>query len=201
MKLMILKKTIIRVLGTALFLFTTFSILLLSIIRASFENISKADNLETSRTIPIEITIRYPNNDSEVFLYKIPHARITANHPFYIFKTIREHYWLTFSKGYYAKSKMALFLGDKKISESIILFKEGKVDLATSTAKDAFDKLEYAQFLFDKSGKIKSDELQLKIARAGITYQQILKSNYVKNDNLNNLIGKINAWNESQNHR
>jgi hypothetical protein len=181
-----------------LFFIFTFFLCLISFIRASFTNITENNNMNLSRTIPLSITYIKPDGRSVIFVYKIPSSRVKINNPLYFFKRVRDYYWLVFSKEYLAKSEMSLFLGDKKFSESIQFLKINQPKYAIISIERSFDKLQYAQYLFGKTGLPKEHELQQKIIQAGLAYEITLKSFCSNNNQINQLINEIKNWNDNQ---
>lgn len=176
----------------------TFFLCLISIIRTSFTDITKNNNMDLSRTIPLSITYLKPNGQSIIFIYKIPGSKVKVNNPLYFLKRLRDYYWLVFSKGYLAKSEISLFLADKKFSESTQFLKINQSKYSVISTSQAFDKLQYAQYLFGKTGLPKEHELQQEIIQAGLAYEEILKS-FCSNDNqLNQLTNQIENWNDNQ---
>jgi len=180
------------------FLVFTFVLCLISFTRASFIDITNNNNMDLARTIPFSVTYLKPDGQSMIYIYKVPGSKVKVNNPLYILKRIRDYYWLVFSKGYLAKAQMSLFLADKKFSESTQFLKTNQLKYTIVSVKQAFDKLQYAQYLFGKTDLPKDHELQQKIIQAGLVYEEVLKSFCSNNSQLNQLINQIENWNDNQ---
>ena len=94
--------------------------------------------------------------------------------------------------------RVALLLADKRMIEADGLWKKGKNSLATATANEAMNKLEYADYLSDP----KDGQLRKQIILAGFAYREILtrsdKIEGIKSQNWANLIKRVDDWNTQQ---
>jgi len=180
-----------------------FSILYLSIIRASLEVMTKDNNENRLRVEPIEFLLD-KKDGPEKNVYKLPEVKTLPNSPLYSIKESRDFMWVLFSHDPLAKSKIILLIADKKMTESIALSKEGCYKLALDTSEEAINKLKYADrtVLDIKKESIESRQFKNEIIKAGLAYKQVLiKINLEKKmdqDKYNKIIIDLDKWNEEK---
>lgn len=153
-----------------------FTILFISIARASLEIASSKDLNRDIRKVEIEVEAR-----GERFTYKLPQARTLPDDPAYVFKRVRDWLWINFAANAMEKSDIALFIADKKMAETQVMLSRGKIELALSTSRDAINKLKYARSLH------RTDQIYY----AGWAYAKILQ-------NYNQKIQELDEWNSRQ---
>lgn len=153
-----------------------FTVLFISIARASLEIASSKELNSEVRKMEIEVDIK-----GEKFIYKFPQARTLPDDPTYFFKKIRDFLWLNFAGSPSSKSDVALFIADKKMAEAQVLLSKNKTDLALATSREALNKLKYARSIHY------SDQ----IYRAGWAYEKILA-------NYNQKLEELDEWNTKQ---
>ena len=136
--------------------------------------------------------------------YTLPNVSTLPTSPFYGFKVVRDYLWLLFSPDPLAKSKMALFIGDKNVAEMYALIKGQRQNEALQAAIMAKNRLYESGEWLDKSNgpfeerrKVQSD-----LFRAGLAYRQMVESLKSLFDldqiKYSVLIKQLDDWNQKQ---
>jgi hypothetical protein len=100
---------------------SAFGILYISFTRAGLEKVNDDERYDRLRNI----SISYQQKETGSWqCYKLPESRILSNNPIYFFKKIRDNLWIQFSRNPIDKSRITLLVADKKISETITLYKK-----------------------------------------------------------------------------
>ena len=180
-------------------------VLFISLAKASLQIWAVEDVQNQLRTKPIDFVITYTDGSTESGSYKLPEIKTLPTSPLYTLKTARNYLWLRLTKGEFDRSKMALLIADKNMTEAQILFsnKESKSGLLSSV--EAIDKLKYAynEINDTKIDNIEVNQLKSQIVKAGYAYKVVLeKSKDTLNpDNkteYNKIIKDLEKWNEER---
>lgn len=157
------------------------------------------DNGENKlRVNPIQYSIKSEGGE-DVYVYKLPEVRVLPTNPLYIFKKIRDYFWVGFSHNPEEKAEVLLLLADKKMAETMVLEKKNNFKAALDTSEEALDKLKYADRTISraKNKDIKMRELEKQIIRAGNAYKFILTDNKENNFNetkYQKIIKELEEW-------
>ena len=179
-----------------------FGVLFISLAKASLQIWAVEDTENQLRTKPVEFIITHDNGSTESGSYKLPEIKTLPTSPLYSIKTARNYLWLELARGSVNKSKMALLIADKKMTEAQILFETNKSKSGLVSSADAIDKLKYA---YDEIREVKSDDIeanQLKseIIKAGHAYSEVIKQaektlNQDNKPNYEQIVRDIENWN------
>lgn len=193
-----------RILYSLCALMAGFLVLFLSMARVGLEIMAQENNEGKLRVNPVSFVLKSNDGSDEMITYKLPQTGILPDHPLYPFKRLRDWLWITFSSNPKNKSKIILFLADKKIGESIKLFKSQKTDLALETGNEAIEKLRQTGVIISKIPTKDDDTKSMcqQIFRAGQTYITILekaKDDFdVSDQKFQKLITEARSLNEEQ---
>jgi hypothetical protein len=150
-------------------------IIFVSFVRASLEINTQEDNEGKLRGDILEVEIEKSNGERIIEVYRIPQVRMLSTNIFYSIKEIRDYLWLQFSRDKFEKVKMAMFLADKKLAESVVLNNKGQKAKALKSGEKAVDKLEYAWTMLGGERDNRSIDLRNKVRRAVIIYDQVIR--------------------------
>ncbi|PIU73624.1 hypothetical protein COS78_01375 [Candidatus Shapirobacteria bacterium CG06_land_8_20_14_3_00_40_12] len=165
----------VRKIYTLVVLVLGIAIIFVSFVRASLEISAQEDNEGKSRGDIIEVEIEKSNGERIIEVYQIPQVRMLPTNIFYGIKEIRDYLWLQFSRDNFEKIKMAMFLADKNLAESVVLSNKGQKAKALKSGEKAVDKLEYAWTMLGGERDNRSIDLRNKIYRAVIVYDQMIR--------------------------
>ena len=193
------------VLYTALALIIGLGVLFVSLAKASLQIWAIEDTQNQLRTKPIEFVIKYSNGSTESGIYKLPEIKTLPTNPLYGLKTARNYIWMSLTRGHINKSKMALLIADKKMTEAQILFETNKSKSGLVSSLEAIDKLKYAygEICDTKSDNIEANQLKSQIIKAGYAYVEILKQaektvSQNKNSDYKQTVKDLEKWNEEK---
>lgn len=174
-----------------------------SITRASLDILAKEIDEDAIKNRYLEFTIRYGDGETEPANYNLPEVGMLPNNPFYGFKKIRDWMWLNLSSGV-NKSKLAILMADKKMTEAGQLFLANQNRTAIEAGIEAMDKLEYANSLLAANPQPDDNTrfLRKQVLQAGYAYMEIARLG-AKNFDLdqvkyNGLLERIESWNQKQ---
>lgn len=178
-------------------------ILFLTITKVTLKIIAQEGNEDKLRVNPVEFVARRGDGTTQVATYKLPEAGILPNNPFYGFKRVRDWLWIGLNSDPKEKSKLILLLTDKKIKETVELFRLEKPDLAIEAGKEVIVRLEEAEEIAQKiTNENSAKNTHEKISMAGQVHRAILekmKGGFeMDNEKYQNLINKIDAFNAKQ---
>jgi len=150
-------------------------IVFVSLTRASLEMTAQGDKEGVLRGDTLEVEIEKANGEKIKEVYRLPQIKMLPTNIFYGFKEIRDYLWIRFSQNNYDKAKMALFLADKKLAESVALDKKGSAGKALESGEKAVEKLEYAWTMLGEERDNKTNDLRGIIHRAVSIYGLVIK--------------------------
>lgn len=195
--------------GSALYAITALiiglGVLFISLAKASLQIWAIEDVQNQLRTKPIDFIITYADGSTESGSYKLPEIKTLPTSPLYTIKTARNYLWLRLTKGDFDRSKMALLIADKNMTEAQILFdkRESKSGLVSSV--EAIDKLKYAYSEINdtKIDSIEVNQLRSQIIKAGYAYEVVLekaKNTLSQDDNAEykKTVKDLEKWNEER---
>lgn len=184
-----------RVIFVSIVIIISFCILYLSIIRASLDIMTKDNDENKLRVEPIEFLMN-KKNGPEKCVYKFPEVKTLPDNSIYKIKAFRDFMWIAFTHDPLAKAKITLLIADKKMVESLALYKKNNYKLALDTSEEAINKLKYA----DKV--VLSKQLQTDIVKAGLAYKEVLIminiDKKLDQDKYNKIIIDLDGWNEEK---
>lgn len=180
-------------------------VLFVSLAKASLQIWAIEDTQNKLRTKPVEFIIKYSNGSTESGNYKLPEIKTLPTSPFYGIKTARNYLWMNLVSGCKNKSKMALLIADKKMTEAQILFEANESKSGLVSSADAIDKLKYA---YDEICKAEGDtieinQLKTQIIKAGYAYAEVMKKaekslNQNSKNDFEQTVKDIEKWNEEK---
>lgn len=189
----------------ALALIIGVGVLFVSLAKASLQIWAVEDTQNQLRTKPIDFIISHSNGSTESGNYKLPEVKTLPTSPFYGLKTARNYLWMGLSDGYINKSKMALLIADKKMTEAQILFETDKSKSGLVSSVEAIDKLKYAYGEIRQANvsNIEANQLKTQIVKAGHAYAEVLKRseeklNKDKKNSYEQTIKDLEKWNEER---
>jgi len=150
-------------------------IIFVSFVRASLEISAQEDNEGKLRGNILEVEIEKSNGERIIEAYRIPQVRMLPTNIFYGIKEIRDYLWLQFSKDKFEKVKMAIFLADKNLAESVVLSNKDQKERALKSGEKAVEKLEYAWTMLGEERDNRSIDLRNKIHQAVVVYDQVIR--------------------------
>ena len=153
-------------------------VLFFSMARATLEITAQENDEDKYRNNPIDFIVTYSDGTTEPYTYKLPGARTLPSHPAYGLKELRDTIWLALSIKPINKSKIALLIADKKISEAAILFNNNRPKSALKASKEALDKLKYSDKVLgdDLTNDPQNLQLHSQIFTAGFAYKEIINN-------------------------
>jgi len=171
-----------------------------SLILTSLETIANDEERKNKlRNVPIEYVKEMKNGEKILKVYKVPESKVGPENNQYLIKKMRDKLWIDLSKSPKDKSEIYLLIADKKIFETVELIKNKKnEDLILKTLDEAvFHLKESKKILLGENKKdieiIKIDE---QIIRAGLAYEDIVKSFNYKDEGIKTIINDIEKWNK-----
>lgn len=196
-------KISVQAIFSATAIFLSILILYISFARVGLEVIANNSDENDLRVNPISYVTDVNNVISEN-VYKLPEARMLSNNPLYCVKRLRDFLWISLSKEPINKSKVALLVADKKMTEAIQLLQQNNLEAALDTSEEAFIKLKYADSAVSQISQQSTESHQIKgqIIKAGYAYREILdsmKSNGTLNEEkYKQIVKQLEKWNEEK---
>jgi len=154
---------------------SAFGILYISFTRAGLEKVNDDEQYDRLRNISISYQQKETGNWQ---CYKLPESRILSNNPIYFLKKIRDNLWIQFSRNPIDKSRITLLVADKKISETITLYKkENNNRFLKENMDEAVKKIESAQKIIDQLNQkdLEVKKIKQKIDQTNAFYQYIIE--------------------------
>lgn len=193
------KEKALKFFGRFFLFLTALAVLSGSILLAGFEIMAEDRRPDELRTMPIEYTKEMDNGEKILKTYKVPESNVCPSDTGYFLKKIRDGLWMNLSKTPEKKSELYLLIADKKIFETVELVKNEKnSDLVMETLGEAVDNLKKAKDVLKEIDCQKTviKELRQKVDRAGLAYEDIVKSLGYKNEKTEKLINDLEDWNQ-----
>jgi len=195
--------------------FVSLGILFVSLVATSWEVLASEKNYDSYRVKPISVEKVNEEGRRVKINYKLPEIKTLPDNFFYGFKEIRNYIWLKLAREPVDKSKLLLFLADKRISESLLLMEKNKTSLSLKSARDAVKKLKKSK---EWSLKIEESEKKLidsQLDDARLVYREVFKRNLEDLENeevlrsmatstknqkseLEELIAELEEWHEEE---
>lgn len=180
-------------------------VLFVSLAKASLQIWAIEDTQNQLRTKPVDFIIKYNNGSTESGNYKLPEIKTLPTSPFYGLKAARNFLWMGLSNGSVDKSKMALLIADKKMTEAKILFETSKSKSGLVSSVEAIDKLKYAYSEISKINEesIEVNQLKSQVIKAGHAYAEVLKQSEKtlreeNKDDYKQTVRDLEKWNEER---
>lgn len=196
------KEKILKYFGRFFLLITGLVVLFGSLVLTGLEimaNDKKTDNL---RSIPIEYIKEMENGEKILKVYRVPESKIGPEDTEYFIKKMRDNLWVDLSKTAKDKSEVCLLIADKRIFETVELFKNKKnEDLIVKTLDEAVFHLKESKKMLLEENKedIEISKINEQIDRAGLAYEDIVKSFNYKNEKINKILNDLENWNQKNN--
>lgn len=126
-------------------LLAAFGILYVSFTRAGLDEVTNDEKYDRLR----KISVSYIDNNGQTICYRLPESRTLPNSPLYLIKSMRDDFWIKFSKNQTDKTRIVILMADKKIYESILLYEDKDVGAKfwTRNMSDAKIKIDFARGL------------------------------------------------------
>lgn len=153
---------------------SAFGILYISFTRAGLEKVNDDEQYDRLRNISISYQQKETGNWQ---CYRLPESRILSNNPIYFLKKIRDNLWIQLSRSPIDKSRITLLVADKKISETITLYKKNTNNkLLKKNIDEATKKLELVQKIIDQLNQkdLEVKKIKEKIVQTNSFYQYII---------------------------
>lgn len=193
------KEKALKFLGRFFLFLTGVAVLFGSLIFAGLEIMANDNGPDNLRTMPIEYTEEMENGEKILKTYKVPESKVGPDETKYLLKKMRDGLWMNLSKTPEKKSEVCLLVADKRMFEAIELIKDKKDnDLVMKTLEDAVFNLKKAKdTLIDEDGeKVEIKNLKQQVDRAGLAYEDIVKSFNYKDEKIDQIINDLEDWNQ-----
>ena len=193
------KEKVLKYFGRFFLLLTGLVVLFGSLILAGLEitaNDKKENNL---RNVPIEYIVDMPNGEKILKIYKVPESRIGPENSEYFIKKMRDKLWVDLSKTPKDKAEVCLLIADKRMFETVELIKNnGDEDLIVKTLDETIWHLKESKKMLSEEDKkdIEISKINQQIDRAGLAYEDIVKSFNYKSKKISKIINDLEIWNQ-----
>lgn len=193
------KEKTLKLLGYFFLVIISLVILFWSLVLAGFEKLKddiKANNL---RNIPIEYVKEIGNGEKILKTYKVPESNIEPGDLRYPLKKFRDELWILSTQTPKEKAEVYLLIADKRMFEATNLIKDQKNDaLILATLNDSIYNLKEAKknLLEENQKDVEFFKTDQQINRAGLAYEDIVKSFSYKNEKIDKIINELENWNQ-----
>jgi hypothetical protein len=193
------KEKILKYFGRFFLLLIGLAVLFGSLVLTGLEimaNDKKTDNL---RSVPIEYTVEMSNGEKILKVYKVPESKIGPENSEYFIKKMRDRLWIDLSKTAKDKSEICLLIADKRMFETVQLIKNNKnEDLIIKTLNEAIFHLKESEKMLaeENNEDLEIVKIGQQINKAGLAYEDIVKSFNYKNEKIDKIINDLENWNQ-----
>lgn len=164
-----------RIIAVLLVIFTAFSVLTVSVLRAAsidnkFSDISQKRELDTN-------SVEVKGKEMEINYYLPYPGRILQDNSLWFAKALRDKIWLKLTVSPLRKMDLLLLLSDKRLVGSKILIEKDKASVALSALGKGEKYLEEASKLEQKSRKegVDTKSFLSKLASAALKHRQVIE--------------------------
>ncbi|MDD2483078.1 MAG: DUF5667 domain-containing protein [Candidatus Shapirobacteria bacterium] len=193
------KEKVLKYSGRFFLFLTGLVVLFGSLVLTGLEIMANDKKTNNLRSVPIEYTVEMPNGEKIAKIYKVPESRIGPENAEYLIKKMRDRLWVDLSKTAKDKSEVCLLIADKRMFETVELIKNNKdEDLIIKTLDETIWHLKESKKMLSEENKkdIEISKVDQQIDRAGLAYEDIVKSFNYKNEKIDKIINDLESWNQ-----
>ncbi len=192
-------KRFFKCFGRFCLLMTGLAVLFGSLVLTGLEIMANDKKTDSLRSVPIEYVEEMENGEKILRVYKVPESRIGPESKEYLIKKMRDRLWIDLSQTIKDKSEVCLLIADKRMFDTVKLIKnEGNDDLILKTFNETIFHLKESKKMLSEENKDDIEILKIdqQINRAGLAYEDIVKSLNYKNEEIDKIVNDLEIWNQ-----
>jgi hypothetical protein len=192
-------KRLLKYFGRFCFLVIGLAILFGSLVLTGLDIMANDIKTDCLRNVPIEYTEQMDNGEKILRVYNVPESRIGPENKEYLIKKMRDRLWIELSKTPRDKAEVCLLIADKRMSDTVELIKnKGNNNLILKTFDETIFHLKESKKMLSEENKDDIEILKVdqQINRAGLAYEDIVKSLNYKNEKIDQIINDLEIWNQ-----
>ena len=193
------KEKILKWFGYFFLAITSLMILFWSLVAAGFEKLKDDIKTNSLRNVPIEYVKEIDNGEKILKTYKVPESHVEPGDIRYPLKKFRDELWILLSRTPEEKAEVHLLMADKRMFETIELIKNQRSEelILKTLDNSIYNLMEAKKNLFEENKKdIDFFKIDQQINKAGLAYEDIVKSFNYKNEKINKTVNELEKWNQ-----
>jgi len=193
------KEKILKWLGYFFLVITSLMILFWSLVAAGFEKLKDDIKTNSLRNVPIEYVKEIDNGEKILKTYKVPESHVEPGDVRYPLKKFRDELWILLSRTQKEKAEVHLLMADKRMFETIELIKNQRSEelILKTLDNSIYNLMEAKKNLFEENKRdIDFFKIDQQINKAGLAYEDIVKSFNYKNEKINKTVNELEKWNQ-----
>jgi hypothetical protein len=195
----LLPKKSLKYFGRFFLLVIGLAVLFGSLVLTGLEIMANDKKTDSLRSVPIEYTEEMENGEKILRVYKVPESKIGPESKEYLIKKMRDRLWIDLSQTPKDKAEVCLLIADKRMFDTVKLIENNRSEkLILKTFDETIFHLKEAKKMLSEEDEEDIEILKVdqQIDRAGLAYEDIVKSLNYKNDKINKIINDLESWNQ-----